>query len=301
MVVLFMVEELLLGDNPFIGVSHMSHEKAREERGEASIENKVSVIEAAVKGGATGFTFSTCALNLELLRYLRDNRPRIFESLNYYVLVPYAAQYVREATSAGTVQLIKRVLAGNISLKGLSFALWPRPVNLIKMFLQVELKEYLDILPRERVKAVLLHEVLTELIVAFNLCHMVKELICHFQRRGLSFGFETRNVGNLRYFLKNNKITVEYVMTPLNPIGYQMSPSKKKAEESIIKLSTKGIKIIAINVLASGTVSPQQAMEYLSQFKECIFAVTVGTSKANRALENFRVLSMLNTEKYPNV
>jgi len=53
-----MVKELLLGDNPFIGVSHLAQERARQELREATLENKVKVVKAAIEGGATGFTFS---------------------------------------------------------------------------------------------------------------------------------------------------------------------------------------------------------------------------------------------------
>jgi len=286
-----MVKELLLGDNPFIGVSHLAHEKAREERSEATIENKVRVIEAAVEGGATGFTFSTHSSNLELLKYLSENRPELAERLNYYILVPYAAKYVREATTTGTEQLVKKVFVGNLNYRNIQYALWPTPTNLIKMFLEAELKEYLAVLPN--VKAILLHEVLTELITAFNLGQVVKELAKHFSRRGLGFGLETRNIKHVRNFLDKNGIKIDYLMTPLNRIGYQMTPTKEEAEESIKELSMEGIKIIAINILASGVITPEDALKYLTKFKYYIFAITLGTSKSWRARDMFSRLVIL--------
>jgi hypothetical protein len=288
-----MVEELLLGDNPFIGVSHLSYEKAREELSEATLENKVKVIEAAVNSGATGFTFSTHDSNLKLLRHLRDNCPDLACKLNYYVLVPYVAKYVREAAFSGTQQLIKRVFINNVSLRNLIFALYPEPINFIKLFLETELREYLDVLPRNRVKAILLHEGLTELIIAFNLRHVVRTLTKHFHKKDLNFGLETRNVKCLMCFLKEGQIMIKYLMTPLNPLGYQMTPSRIEAEESIIGLSRDGVKVIAINTLASGVVNIDEAVNYLSYFKEHIFAIAVGTSKSQRATEIFTRLSRL--------
>ncbi|MEM2505864.1 MAG: hypothetical protein QXF61_02330 [Nitrososphaeria archaeon] len=286
-----MVKELLLGDNPFIGVSHLSNEKAREEQSEATVENKVRVIEAAVKGGATGFTFSTHSSNLELLTYLKENRSELFERLNYYVLVPYAAKYVREATSLGTSQLVKKVFLGNLNYRNILYLLWPTPANLIKMFLEAELKEYMRVLPNTR--AVLLHEVLTELIVAFNLGQIVEELAKHFSRKGLGFGLETRNVKHVKYFLENNEIATDYLMTPLNPLGYQMTLKNEEAENILRDLSARGVNIIAINTLASGSVTPDHAINYLKRFKKCLFAVAVGTSKSWRAYELFQQLSIL--------
>lgn len=286
-----MVKELLLGDNPFIGVSHLAHEKAKEEQSEATLENKAEVIEAAVKGGATGFTFSTHSSNLELLKYLRENRPELVERLNYYVLVPYAAKYVREATYTGTVQVMKKALTSSLNLRSLRYLLWPEPIGFIKMFLEAELREYLAVL--QKIRAVLLHEVLTELIVAFNLGQVIKDLVKHFSKRGLDFGLETRNVAQTKRFLETNEIKVDYLMTPLNPLGYQMTPTKEEAEKSIVELSMRGLKIIAINTLASGAISLKETLNYLSQYRQYIFALAVGTSKSQRALENFRALSML--------
>jgi len=289
-----MVKELLLGDNPFIGVSHLAQERAREEQNEAALENKVRVIEAALEGGATGFTFSTHSSNLELLKYLSENRPDLAGRLNYYVLVPYAAKYVREATTTGTAQLVKKVFTGNLNRQSIRHVLQPTPTNLIKMFIEAELKEYLTVLPK--IKAVLLHEVLTELVTAFNLGQLVKELAKHFSRKGLGFGLETRNIKHVRDFIDKNEIKIDYLMTPLNKIGYQMTPTKEEAEESIKELSRKGVKIIAINILASSIITPEDALKYLTQFKYYIFAIALGTSKSWRAVENFKLFRSLVNE-----
>jgi len=283
-----MVEELLLGDNPFIGVSHLAQEKAKEEQREASLENKVKVIEAAVEGGATGFTFSTHPSNLELLKYLSKNSPELAKKLNYYVLVPYAARYVREASTTGTAQLIKRMFTDNLNFQSIRYVLYPTPINLIKMFLEAELKEYLSVLPN--VKAVFLHEILTELIIAFNISHVIKELSKHFLEKNIYLGLETRNLKHTERFLENNDLHIRYLMTPLNPLGYQMTPTKEEVEASVKRLSSKNLKIIAINVLASGALPPDKTLDYLGKLKDDIYAITIGTSKSWRALEIFKIL-----------
>jgi len=288
-----MVKELLLGDNPFIGVSHLSQEKAREEQQEAMLENKAEVIRVAFENGATGFTFSTHSSNLELLRYLSERSPDLLKELNYYILVPYVAKYVREATATGTAQLVKRVFTGSLNIRRIKHLIPPSPVNMVKIFLEVELQDYFKVLPYQNIKAVILHEVLTELIVAFNLGKIVKELSRYFSSKGIGFGLETRNIMHTKRFLEDNKLTVEYVMTPLNPLGYQMTPSKKEAEESIIELSGKGTKIIAINILASGALAPEDALTYLTSFKEYVFAIALGTAKTNRAKESFKLFKSL--------
>jgi hypothetical protein len=65
-----------------------------------------------------------------------------------------------------------------------------------------------------------------------------------------------------------------------------MAPSKKDAENSIEDLANRGSKIMAINILASGAISPENACEYLGKFKNKIYAVAYGTSKPSRARDN---------------
>jgi len=75
----------------------------------------------------------------------------------------------------------------------------------------------------------------------------------------------------------------------MNPLGYQIAPSKEEAEEAIRELGKQGTKIIAINILASGAVTLEEACKYLESFKDKMYAVAYGTSKPHRARENATV------------
>jgi len=290
-----MVKEILLGDNPFLGVSHLAHEKARSEQSEAvGLEAKASVLKAGLEGGVTGYTFSTHRVNLELLEYLSRQYPEVVARLNYYILIPYAQGYVRRANVYGTVGLVKTVIRDIVfkhPVDSLTSALALNLNRLASLFIGMEANPYLKILPSDRVKAILLHEVLTELIMAYSLTKLLHELKRFIEKKlGVGFGLETRNIGQLNKYLEKNNIQVEYVMTPMNPLGYQMAPSKKEAEEAIRKLREKGTKIIAINILASGAVTVEKACEYLKQFKDNIYALAYGTTKPHRAKENAIIL-----------
>jgi tryptophan synthase alpha subunit len=151
----------------------------------------------------------------------------------------------------------------------------------------MEANPYLKILPRERVKAILLHEVLTELIMAYNLTKLLHELKRFVEKKlGVGFGLETRNIDQLNKYLEKNNIQVEYVMTPVNPLGYQMAPSREEAEEAIRELREEGVKIIAINILASGATTLEETCKYLESFKDKIYAIAYGTTKPQRASAN---------------
>jgi hypothetical protein len=286
-----MVKEILLGDNPFLGVSHLAQEKARIERNEISrVEAKAEIIKAALEGGVIGFTFSTHSSNLELLKYMGRQHPEVLGKLNYYILIPYAHSYIRKANVIGTIGLAKAIIR-DIVLKhpadSITSAVTLNFSKVASLFIGMEANLYLKVLPRERVKAILLHEVLTELIVAYSLVELLEELKGYVERKlEVSFGLETRNIGQLRRFLKENGIRVDYIMTPMNPLGYQMAPSKEEAEKAIQELGDRGVKIIAVNILASGAVSLEETCRYLEGYRDRVYAVAYGTVKPYRAREN---------------
>jgi hypothetical protein len=290
-----MVKEILLGDNPFIGVSHLAHEKSRIEQSETSnLEAKASVLKAGLEGGVTGYTFTTHQTNLELLKYMSRHYPEAISKLNYYILIPYAQAYVRRANVYGTVDLAKKIIR-DIVFKHPSQAITSTLTfnfnKLASLFIGMEVNPYLKILPKERVKAILLHEVLTELIMAYSLTDLLRELKrCVEKKLGIGFGLETRNIGELKKYLEESNIQVEYIMTPMNPLGYQMAPNREEAEESIREIGGRGGKIIAINILASGAVTLDETCKYLESFKDKIYGVAYGTSKPSRARCNATML-----------
>jgi hypothetical protein len=289
-----MVAELLLGDNPFIGVSHLAQEKAREEIAEGEIENKLAVFEAAVEGGATGFTFSTHPRNLELLTYLEDRRPDLIRHMSYYVVVPYAEAYVRKANMRGTPELLRSALAGLFSWRlvpDVAFALASSKFeNLVGLFIQAELAPYLNVLPRPNVRAILLHEIATDPLIAFGRADLLSSLAARINSAlGLNFGIHTRNFGHTCRLMYEWD-SVEYVMTPINCLGHMMSPTRAAVEQAIHE-SSRRAKIIAINTMASGALNLGQSIEYLRELKHEIYAVTSASTKVDRIRENFRRLA----------
>ena len=256
----------------------------------AGLEAKANVLKAGLEGGVTGYTFSTHQVNLELLKYMSKQYPEVIDKLNYYILIPYAQGYVRRANIYGTVGLAKTVIRDIVfkhPVDSITSALTLNFNKLASLFIGMEANPYLKILPRDRIKAILLHEVLTELIMAYNLVELLHELERYVEKKlEVGFGLETRNPGQLNKYLEENNIQVEYIMTPMNPLGYQMAPSKKEAEEAIRKLREKGTKIIAINILASGAITIEEACKYLEPFKDVVYAVAYGTTKPQRAREN---------------
>jgi hypothetical protein len=290
------VKDLLIGDNPFIGVSHLTQEKALEETKEASVDNKMKVLQAALDSGANGFTFSTHKDNLELLNYTRLHQPELLHALNYYIVVPYSQSFVSRANVSGTPGLTSQAIKGMLLrpqnfLETVSALASLKPDRLLGTFLRNELAPFLDILPASNVKAILLHETITELMLAFRLADQLRSLANYFDNTtGIPFGLETRNFGQLCEYLSTLQYWPDYIMTPINPLGYQMTPDKKHVETCLEQFNQKS-RIIAINILASGASSLNEAITYLQPFKNYLYAVTSASTKPHRMSENFLQLS----------
>jgi hypothetical protein len=291
-----MPRELLLGDNAFTGVSHLSQGKARMESREATLENIVKVIEASVDSGATGFTFSTHPKNLELLTYLHDSRRDLLEKLNYYPLTPYVHPFLKRMGDEGPSALLRTAFLGAFKERSslmqlVSAVLSMDTAKLVGVVLESDVSPFLQMIPRNQLRAVFLHELVTEMVIAFRMESLVKGLDVHMKKRtGASFGLETRNLGQLHDFVRENHYVPEFVMTPINGLGYQMAPDKETAEIAVVGLGQSS-KIIAMNILASGALAFQEALAYISRFRNSLYGIVTATTKPERARDNFKMLA----------
>jgi hypothetical protein len=282
--------KILIGDNPFLGISHLAREKGRSAQRSLTLERKVEILQAAVDEGADGFTFSTYKSNLELLMHIREHEKDLLKKLKYYILTPYAAEYVRLTDTIGTDRLLQKTILGGLKIRNFIQLSLSSPYSLINLFIYENLRPYLEILPRSNVKVVLLHEILSEVLIAFQLTKVIKTLHKYFSRLEIGFGLETRNAAVLNKLLEQSEENIEYIMTPMNPLGYQMG-IKEEAEKAIVMLSGRDTKIIAMNILASGACTIEESASYLKRFKEHLYAVAFGTSKPEHAQSNVRYLN----------
>ena len=110
---------LLVGDNPFHGISHLSDDRARA-RGNQIYDSGFAskLVQISLENGADGFMFSVSEMTLSILRAIPKNTNRRSPPL-LYAIIPYAYEYARLATHLGTVGLAKElakqiVLSANI-------------------------------------------------------------------------------------------------------------------------------------------------------------------------------------------
>jgi hypothetical protein len=287
---------LLVGDNPFQGISHLSQERARS-RGETIVspaDKAANVILVSLKNGADGFSFSVSEHTLSILQTLREQKS--IAQVSLYPMVPYAFEYVRVATQTGTPGLVKKfakqvTLSGNVKaiLEGLWSVARMNPEGFMKTYLAYELSRIKSSAGKQaKVGSVLLNEVIADMGLALGFDWLFRSFVSYLSKRGITPGFNTRNFPYLVRKFEEWGIELDetLIVTPFNKAGFQMNPSKEQCERTLTSISCPVV--LAISVLAAGYYKPSTAVDYLASLNN-LKGLIVGVSNERQARETFRL------------
>ncbi len=285
-----MIDRILLGDNPFIGVDHMSQERARDRGGFTNAERVVDIIQYASDLGVNGFVASTHPNLRKLIDYMTIHTD-LHKRINFYPIIPYVQGYVTRMTEKGLVVAITSVLESpavkdkiRIIMKGGMGLIRKDIYELFKILIDTEVLQLNNV----RTNIVFLHDVLTDLALSLGLKDFFEIFIAHIaDTHNAKSGFVTKNFPRLVRQLDRWNIPIPPIMTSFNKVGFQMNPSREECEKC---LSEYNIDVIAMSTLAAGYLSPGEAYEYLFRLPN-IRSVVVGVSTKEHAKETFQLLS----------
>ena len=287
---------LLVGDNPFHGISHLSQERSRV-RGDTPTnpEYAARLIGLSVENGADGFMFSVSDTTLSILDILRKNGHN--DGLRLYAIVPYAYEYVRLAGALGGVpglakKLIREIVfSGNFRAvaSGLNGVVRSDLASLVKTYLLYEVSRVRRSAGKAGLESVLLHQLITDLCLGLSLDWVFKFYTEFLLKSGITPGFNTGNFALLVEKLREWDIGLEDVViaAPFNKVGFQMVPSKEECEKALASLPKPNV--LAISILAAGYLKPEEAVDYIAGLPN-IKGVAVGVSKERHAIETFKLL-----------
>jgi len=288
---------LLVGDNPFHNISHLSQDRMRaRDESVTKPEHAASLVLMSLDNGANGFMFSVSEETLSILKVIHEKGET--ERLSLYPIVPYAYEYVQLATQSGGIPgLAKRfakqiVLSGNLGALATGFkgVVWTDPVSLMKTYLTYEVSRIRSSAGKKaNIASVVLHEIVTDLALALNLDWFFKAYVDFVSKTGATPGF---NTCNFAYLLdKFDKWDIDpcktVIASPFNKVGFQMNPSKTACEEALKKC--QGPVLIGISILAAGYLKLEEAVDYIAALPN-VKGVAAGVSKEKHAQETFRLL-----------
>jgi hypothetical protein len=291
--------ELLVGDNAFHGISHLSQQRARERSikdNPSNVEYASQLVKLSLQNGAKGFMFSVSETTLSILKALDyDKKPDL------YAIVPYAYEYVRLATKVGGISGLAKQVSRQIIFSRNIVTVAPNLIGLIrtdpsaflKTYLIYEISKIKSAAGRNaNLKSVLLHEVITDMALALNLGWFFKSYIKFFSKSTIRPGFETRNFPYLIQKLKEWNVDMRRITiaASFNKMGFQMNPSKIECENALH--DWPGSQIIAFSILAAGYLKLDAAANYLRTL-ENLNGIVVGVSKESHARETFKLMQKL--------
>jgi len=264
------------------------------------LETIVNVIDKSISCGATGYTFTVHQTNSRILKTLRD-AGTLSRSFDLFPLLPNAQGSAKVANEKGTPGLAKDVLSRLLRsgkrralIKAGVSALRMNPADLLGAYVDMELGDYLSLKPDwAKLRAVLLHEAVTDLGISFRTKELFESFMEHVRDEyHISPGFETRNFDRLVAFFQSEGLSLRdvVIMTPFNPVGFQMNPSKEACEASLKRLGSE-TDVVAMSVLAGGYLRIDQAVEYLRTLNN-VSGLAVGVSSKQHAEETFNKLRL---------
>ena len=249
-----------------------------------------------MENGANGFMFSVSDTTLSILKILNENE--VVEHLDLYGIVPYAYEYVRMASQKGGVPGLAKTIAKEILFSGnfgavasgLNGVVRAKPIPLMKAYLTYEISRIKSAVRRNaRLSCVLLHQLVTDVCLGFNLDWLFKVYVDFMLDKGIKPGFNTGNFAFLVDKFREWRINLEDVVitAPFNKVGFQMVPSREDCEIALTRLPKPNV--LAISVLAAGYLKPEEAVDYIAGLPN-IKGIAVGVSKEKHAHQTFRLL-----------
>ncbi len=281
-----MLDRIIFGDNQFFGINHMSEEKADALMEKfKDLKAIMNVIDIAYDAGIRAFMLNTNERAKEICDYIRQHQNR-YADMSFYPSMPYAHKYAQVVAEKGIFGALREVIladssAGDIlgMVKKGGMSLFERDMmKVMQMLVDMEMKIFKGL----NVKVVFLQNIVTDLLLGLG----VKDVFISFasyirDKYGVEPGFNSMNMPKLVDFLLECGIDNPIVCSSINKAGYFMNPDIKDYEQTIRE---KRFRPMAMSILASGAIRPQDAIEYVCRQPQ-IQSVVFGASSKQHIIE----------------
>lgn len=283
------MDKVLFGDNQFFAVNHASDEKARAQairfKDDAAI---ISVIDQAIDLGINTFMCTTHDRIASVCDHIRAT-PGNYKDFKIYPCMPYAHKYANAVTELGVMGAVRQYVPGNLfgtMAKG-GMALLKSDFNkIMQILVDSEMKMFKGI----NTPVIFLQNVLVDMILGLKMNDVFKEYDNYVREKyNAEPGYITMNMPMLLDALESVGIKNPIICTSINKKGFRMAGGIEIYEKY---LNEKESQIIAMQVLAAGSLQPKEAIEYLSHFPN-LKSVLFGASSKSHIRETKELI-----EKY---
>jgi hypothetical protein len=273
------MDRLLLGDNQFFGVNHMSEEKARAQSLRfQSIDAIIEVLDNAYDEGVKSFMCTTHDRIALICDHVRANPDR-YKEFKFMPCMPYAHKYANAVTEDGMIGALKRFLPDegilNAAIRG-GVSLARKEIDgIITLLVDAEMKMFYDL----KTPVIFLQNVVVDLLLGLGFKHAFRVFADHVKKRyNAEPGFITMNLPMLLNTLEEMNIENPIVCSNMNKIGFRMCGGIDEYENV---LREKKFRAIAMSVFASGAISPKEAIDWVCKQPNIESIVFGASSRSN--------------------
>jgi hypothetical protein len=260
------LDKVILGDNQFFGINHMSQQKAQQlaERFN-SISSICEAYRTAYDLGIHAFMLNSNDKAKEICDYFRAHRSE-FPELVLYPSIPYPHKYANLVAEQGIVGAIQTVLSSQSAFNLLGFAgkglslLTGDVTKMFMMLIDVEMSIYkkLDF------KVIYLQNIVTDLLLGLGFREVFVEYCRYVEKKfHAAPGFLTMNVPRLAAYLEECGIENAVLCGAVNKTGYLMSPDIDSYETYF--RGPQRYAVSAMSIFASGAIPAAEAVNYVGQ------------------------------------
>jgi hypothetical protein len=281
------MERILLGDNQFFGINHMSEENARTSLMKFQTDEAImEIIDGAYQLGIKVLMCTTHDRMERICDIVRAN-PEKYKDFAIYPCMPYAHKYANAVSEVGMIGTLKKFLPSESPMaaafkNGVALAKKDMDV-LVKSLIDAEMKMFHGI----RTPVIFLQNVVTDLLLGLGFYQFFKTFATHVQERYQAEpGYITMNLPQLLPALESVGLENPIVCANINKIGFRMSGGIPAYEELI---STRKFRAVAMSVFASGAIPPEEALEYVCS-QENVRSVVFGSSKVRNIAQNKKII-----------
>lgn len=284
------MDRVLLGDNQFFGINHMSEEKARAQAMRfQDLAAIIEVLDAAYSEGIKTFMCTTHERVAEVCDHFRANRAK-YPDYKFFPCMPYAHKYANAATEHGIVGAIRSflpednafgaLLSGGISLARKDIE------GLAALLIDAEMKMFTGL----DTPVILLQNVATDFLLGLGFDEAFRVFAdCVRERYRAEPGFITMNAPRLLSRLEKVGIRNPIICANVNKAGFRMCGGTAAYEELMARGNCR---LIAMSVFASGALAARPALEYVASFPQ-IRSIVFGASSRTHIAQTVRLIEQL--------
>ncbi len=288
------IDKVILGDNQFFGINHMSQDKAQQLAEKFhDLKNIVKVYDAALEVGIKSIMLNSNDRAKEICDYFRNNSSK-YSDVHWYPSLPYPYKYANLVAEKGIVPAITEVIFSDNSARGLlsliskggGAVLGQDAVKIMQLLVDIEIKSFRDL----NIKSIFLQNIITDLLLGLKAKVFFIEYVEYIRKKYKVIpGFITMNLPYLIHSFMDWGLEEVVICSSINKIGYLMSPGLKEYEEILKKVDRNKYQIMAMSVLASGAVPPGEAFEFIG--KQHVDSIVFGASSEKNIIQSVELIN----------